>query len=171
MSDCLNMIVADMSECLSASQLKLILLNAIPERQVRDIHPTAPKRRPGLPYCAPSGPPIQAEVYDEAYSAQFPDTDALEYLELICGVVQSLNPNPETLTFLLDGFDEYFSKQAPVFFQPILIIFKKWSELSAGNPPTALDPSGVAQRSSLHLLTQTTKIETMLSALDTLGRM
>lgn len=141
MFDCLHLIVTEMTEFLSAAQLKLVLLNAIPERHVQVVHPTAPTHRPGLPYRAPTGPSIRAEVYDEAYSAQFPDTEALEYLEDIRGVVQSHNPSqdPKILSSLLEDFDEYFSKPAPVFFQPIMIIFKKWSELSADNPPTAFD--------------------------------
>ena len=154
MSDCLHLIVRDMCEFLSAAQLKLVLLNAIPERSVQVVHSSAPKHRPGMPARGPTGPSIRAAVYDEAYEAQFPDTDALEYLEEIRGVVQSLNPSrdPDTLRFLLSVFDEYYSKPAPVFFQPILIIFKKWSEVSAGNPPTAFDPLGVGEQANLSTL-------------------
>ena len=94
MSDCLRLIVTDMSEFLSAAdlntiitqmseyfcatQLKLVLLNAIPERHLQDVYPTAPKRRPGLLYRAPTGPPITSEVDDQEYSAQFPGPTALE---------------------------------------------------------------------------------------------
>ena len=38
MSACLHMIVTDMCEFLDVAQLRLILLNAIPEQQVRDVY-------------------------------------------------------------------------------------------------------------------------------------
>ena len=136
-----NIIISHMAVYLSVDQLKLALLNAIPERQERYVHPIAPTRRPGLPQRAPTGPPTRALIYDQAYSDQFPDPDALEFLEEIRGVVHGIDParDPGTLKFLLDEFDTYFDKQAPAFFQPILILFKEWSKRSGAPAPHTHD--------------------------------
>ena len=136
-----NTIIAHMAAYLSADQLKLALLNAIPERQEHSVHLTAPTRRPGLPQRTPTGPPTRALIYDQAYSDQFPDPDALEFLEEIRGVVHGIDParDPGTLKFLLDEFDPYFDKQSPAFFQPILILFKEWSKRSGAPAPHTHD--------------------------------
>ena len=145
MSALLHTIVTDMCEFLDVAQLRLILLNAIPEQQVRDVYIEEPPRRAGVPGRGPAGRMIRAECHEDAYSALFPDTDAIEYLDLIRGVVQGADRDPDTLALLLGDFDSYFVKQAPDFFQPILLIFKQWHELSAGNPPSAADAAGRGQ--------------------------
>ena len=61
---------------------------------------------------------------------------------MIRGVVQGADRDPKTLALLLGEFDSYFVKQAPDFFQPILLIFRQWHELSAGNPPDGNPPDG-----------------------------
>ena len=147
MSACLHMIVAEMCEFLDVAQLRVILLNAIPEQQERDVYYEDPPRREGLPRMAPAGRWIRSKCHEEAYSALFPNWGALDYLDEIRSVVLGVDPerDPGTLEFLLEEFDSYFVKQAPDFFQPILVIFKKWHELSAGNPPSAADAAGRGQ--------------------------
>ena len=197
MSDCLHMIVADMSAYLDVAQLKLILtnmcefldvaqlrvilLNAIPEKQVRDVYVQDPPRRAGLPYRAPAGRTIRAECHEDAYSALFADKEVLEYLDLIrgvvlgpdrypsCGAVQGADRHPGTLQFVLAEFDSYFVKQAPDFFQPLLIIFKQWHELSAGNPPSALDAAG--RRQAAHHLQPAGRMASTAQMRALLGRM
>ena len=188
MSACLHTIVTDMCAFLDAAQLKLILtkmcafldvaqlrlilLNAIPERQLRDVYVQDPPRRAGLPGRAPAGRWIRAECHEEAYSALFPDDTVREYLDEIRSVVRGVDPerDPGTLEFLLEEFDSYFVKQAPDFFQPILIIFRKWHELSAGNPPSAADAAGAAR----HLrpegrMPATAEMRTLLGRMHALG--
>ena len=78
MSACLHMIVTDMSEFLDVAQLRLILLNAIPERQVRDVYVSDPPRQPGLPYRSPAGRTIRVRnVTTKHTRPYFPTTRRL----------------------------------------------------------------------------------------------
>jgi hypothetical protein len=140
----LSSIIELMTDYLSTEQLKLVLLNAIPERELRWFQPPAPPGRPGLRVQPRPPPPMHVEILDPAYSDLFvADTDALEYLEEIRSVVLAQNAirDPDTLQFLLDEYDSYFAKgppSVPDFFRPVLILFKKWHERS-GNPVMAVD--------------------------------
>jgi len=160
MSDRLHMIVADMADYLDAGALKTIILNAIPEHQEREFYPTDPPRRPGLPHSGSRGRAFRSLAHEDAYCAEFPDDEALEYIDLIREVVLAQDPpkNAETRAFLLEEYATYSTKTqgVPRDFQPILILFKKWCDLTAGNPDAsdtgANPPTMAAMRAMLHVL-------------------
>jgi hypothetical protein len=133
-----------MTDQLSTEQLKLVLLNAIPQRELRWFQPPTPAGRPGLRVQPRPPPPMHVEILDPAYSDLFvADTDALDYLEEIRSVVLAQNPvrDASILQFLLSEYDTYFAKRPPSvpdFFRPVLIIFRKWHERSS-NPIMVVD--------------------------------
>jgi hypothetical protein len=138
MSERLCNIVADMAGRLDHATLQTIILNAIPERRMRDMYPTESTRRPGVAYGGSSARPTPMLVYDEEYCAQFPTHTSMDiespidYLETMRGAVQTRDP--VVIADLLTEFDEYFAMPIPVFLQPIIILFKKWSEITTTNP-------------------------------------
>jgi hypothetical protein len=139
----LSSIIALMTDYLSTEQLKLVLLNAIPQRELRWFQPPTPPGRPGLRVQPRPPPPVWGEFYAPGVEQQFPDWVALDYLEYMRSVVLAQNPDEDadTLNFLLEEYDEYFAKgppSVPDFFRPVLILFKKWHERS-GNPFMAVD--------------------------------
>ena len=126
------MIVTDMCDYLSPAHLKTIILNAIPEQQEQDLYIRDAVTRHLVH--------VRAPVHDNVYSDQFgPDSDALEFLDLIHSAVRTHDHN--TLTLIHDEFDRYWPIPSPIFYQPILLIFKKWCDLSVGNPPTRFHTS------------------------------
>ena len=139
MSERLCNIVADMAGRLDHATLRTIILNAIPERQMRDMYPTESTRRPGVRYGGSRARPMPMLVYDEEYCAQFSTFNSMEfespieYLETMRGVVQTRDP--VVIADLLTEFEYYFAMPIPVFLQPILILFKKWCELTSTNSP------------------------------------
>jgi len=128
--DRLNTTVAFMAAQLTPADLTQVLLNAIPTRKLRWFQPPKPEGRAGLRQPPRQPLPVHGLFYDAEVSQQFADTDALEYLELIRGVV--LARDPETLAFLLGEFAAESTKQEgiPTYFHPILIIFDQWHKLT-----------------------------------------
>jgi len=157
MSECLRTMVTEMAACLSAAELTRILLKVIPERELRLYQPPTPRQIPGLRRQPRAGSPQQAMIYDPAYSALFPDSDDLEFLEEIRSVVlaQNQDRDSETLQFLLAEFETYSAKQepdVPNFFHPILIVFKQWHERTHTNPAATLHNPESTQASNLSSL-------------------
>jgi hypothetical protein len=76
-------------------------------------------------------------AHEEAYLAEFRKQtymdldDPAEYLDKVRDAVQT--EKATAIAGVLSDFDEYFAVTAPVFMQPILVLFKKWCELSNGN--------------------------------------
>ncbi len=139
------MIVADMTDYLDHSALKTIILNAIPEHQAREVYTGESTNRPGWPRSTSRGHTITIESHEDAYLAEFPDKEALEYLDLIREVVLAQNPpeDAETRAFLLEQYATYSTKTqgVPSDFRPILILFQKWCDLTTGNPDAmSVDP-------------------------------
>ena len=95
----LSSIITLMTDHLSTEQLKLVLLNAIPQRELRWFQPPTPAGRPGLRVQPRPPSPVWGEFYAPGVEQQFPDNDALEYLEEIRNVVLAQNPDgdPRTL--------------------------------------------------------------------------
>jgi hypothetical protein len=160
MSDRLHMIVTDMADYLDAAALKTIILNAIPEHRAQEVYMGESRPRPGFPRSTSRGRAITIESHEPAYIAEFPDDEALEYIDLIREVVLAQDPpkNAETRAFLLEEYATYSTKTqgVPRDFQPILILFKKWCDLTAGNPDAsdtgANPPTMAAMRAMLHVL-------------------
>jgi hypothetical protein len=89
----LSSIIAQIADNLSTDQLKLVLLNAIPQRELRWFQPPTPPGMPGLRVQPTAPPPVWGEFYAPGFEQQFPDNDALEYLEEIRNVVLAQNPD------------------------------------------------------------------------------
>jgi hypothetical protein len=140
----LDFIMTAMTDYLSTEQLKVVLLKAIPQREMRTFQPPTPPGRPGLRVQPRAPAAMTAEILDPAYSDLFvADTDALQYLEEIRSVVLAENPERDAriLKFVLEEYDDYFAKETasvPDFFRPVLILFKKWHE-RCGNPEGTVD--------------------------------
>ena len=160
MSERLHMIVTDMADYLDAAALKTIILNAIPEHQERVEYAGESRRIPGWPRSGSRGRAITIQCHEDAYIAEFPDDEALQYIDLIREVVLAQDPpkNAETRAFLLEEYATYSTKTqgVPRDFQPILILFKKWCDLTAANPDAsdtgANPPTMAAMRAMLHVL-------------------
>ena len=138
MSARVQMIVGDMADYLDRDALKTIILNAIPEKQAREVQMGESAPRPEWPGSGSRGRVITVEAHEDAYTAEFPDDEALQYIDLIREVVSAQNPpkNAETRVFLLGEYATESAKTegVPSDFQPILILFKKWCDLT---PPAA----------------------------------
>ena len=135
MSARLHAIVLHMTEYLDRAALKTVILNAIPSPQPREFFPTEPTRRPGLPRTQSWQHPTTVISHSSAYIAEYPDTDALEYLDLIREVVSARNPatDAENRDFLLEEYATYAAKTrgVPTDFHPILLLFKQWCDLTS----------------------------------------
>ena len=149
MSEHLQAIVRDMG--LSREKLTEVLLKAIPKREFRWFQPPTPKGRPGVRVQ----PPTPHRVYDEFYTdeviEQFPDVDALEYLELVRKVVQDPVGDADTLVFLREELAAYRAKKkgVPDYFHSVLVIFEWWDKVTPHAPvASATDP----QEGPLNLL-------------------
>jgi hypothetical protein len=145
MSARLHMIIADMADYLDHSALKTIILNAIPEHQQRVVYVGESQSRPGWPRSGSRGRPTTIVSHEDAYLAEFPDKEALEYLDLIREVVTARNPPKDAVdrAFLLEEYATESTKTqgVPPDFQPILILFKQWCDLTTGNPDAmSVDP-------------------------------
>ena len=137
MSARLHAIVLHMAEYLDRAALKTVILDAIPSPQPREFFPTEPPRRPGLPRSLAHHRPITVDSHSSAYIAEYPDTAALDYLDLIREVVSAPSPpqseTHETRAFLLEEYATYAAKTrgVPTDFHPILLLFKKWCDLTS----------------------------------------
>ena len=137
MSARLHTIVVHMAEYLDRAALEAVILNAIPSPQPCEFFPPEPTRRPGLPRTQSWQHPITVDAHSSAYIAEYPDTAALEYLDLIREVVSAPTPpqseTRETRAFLLEEYATYAAKTrgVPTDFHPILLLFKKWCDLTS----------------------------------------
>jgi hypothetical protein len=141
----LKTIVTYMADHLDHAALKTIILNAIPEHRAQEVYMGESTSRPGFPRSTSRGRAITIDSHEPAYIAEFPDNEALEYLDLIREVVSARNPpeNAETRAFLLGEYATESTKTqgVPSDFQPILILFKKWCDLTTDDPDAmSVDP-------------------------------
>ena len=142
----LRFIMGLLTERLSEEELKAVLLQAIPERKMRWFEPPVPEGIPGLRQQPRAGAARRVDMLEPAYEVQFKeDMEALEYLEMIRGVVDgSADGREENVEFLLETYEEYLGKEVgsvPDFFRPVLIVFKRWQEraMRGDNPGMDLD--------------------------------
>jgi hypothetical protein len=114
MSDRLHMIVTDMADYLDPAALKTIILNDIPEHQERVVYAGESHSRPGWPRSGSRGRAITIQSHEEAYIAEFPDDETLQYLDLVRQVVLAQNPpkNAETRAFLFEEYATYSTKMS-----------------------------------------------------------
>jgi hypothetical protein len=113
--------VTDMAEWLDAGALKLALLNAIPEKQMRDYVGRPPRRLV-----------LHGLAHEDAYAGEFGDANALEYLDVVRMVVlgQDAPRDAANRAELEEKFAAFARKTAgvPGDYAAILDVFAKWYE-------------------------------------------
>jgi len=153
MSAHLQAIVRDMAEGLSREKLTEVLLKAIPKRELRWFQPPTREGRLGVRVQPRTPDRVYGDFYTDEVIEQFPDDEALEYLEEIRNVVlaQDSLRDAETLEFLREELAVYRAKKIGVhdYFHSVLVIFEWWDKVTPHAPvASATDP----QEGPLNLL-------------------
>jgi len=151
---CASLLYASYESAFCFPHVRFVLLIAIPQRELRWFQPPTPPGMPGLRVQPTAPPPVWGEFYAPGVEQQFPDNDALEYLEEIRNVVLAQNPDrdPRTLQFLLDEYDAYFAKRPPPY--PTSSTPSSSSSENGTNAPATLSWSSTHKRTTHTLISQ-----------------
>jgi len=128
--------VTAMCEHLSKDTLKALILNAIPAEQ-REWENGEPHR-----------------MIDPEYEAQFGDDTQHDYIELLDDIRRHVDPthaDPEAIRRIHLQVEDHFlpadgsswqdCEPGPIFFRPVLIMFRKWCALWVATRPSGYDTS------------------------------